>query len=161
MSKLSLDDIKAKCVEDMGCLLWRGRKTMAGLPCIANLSARRIVYKMAKGPIPKGAVISVTCDCQDCLEPSHLVARSKSKVSKQAILDKPDMLLRRSVKVAAWRRANSKLTMELAHSTIGTDETCEEAAARVGVSPSAISKIRRGEIWRDLRSPFAALLRTP
>jgi hypothetical protein len=40
--------------------------------------AHRICYEVFKGPIPKGLLVCHSCDVLTCINPEHLVARTRA-----------------------------------------------------------------------------------
>lgn len=62
------------------CWLWLGPTNGAGYGSATHPQTgreeslvQRIVYKLEKGPIPKGLVVRHTCDTKLCCRPTHLI----------------------------------------------------------------------------------------
>lgn len=159
---MTLDDIKARCTEDGDCWRWDGPVGTNKHPRIASRSARQIVYRMAHGAVPRGRVISVNCECIDCLNPEHLEATTKSKAAAKAFEKRPDIVRARAKKTADWFRANrAKLSSEDATQIRHSSEPACVVAQRFGVCRQTVVQIKSGKFWKDYSNPFAALLRTP
>jgi hypothetical protein len=75
----TLSELLAKTKRDGACLLWTGAKDRQGYGVVRGPGgklalAHRLVYTLAKGKIPAGAVIDQTCNNSDCVKVSHLKA---------------------------------------------------------------------------------------
>lgn len=60
------------------CWIWEGNLSRGGYGVALKLgsnviTAHRLSYALAKGPIPKGHVIRHNCDIRSCVNPSHLI----------------------------------------------------------------------------------------
>lgn len=154
----TLEHLLSKCREDADCLLWTGSLShSSGHPKYNNKAARRLVYELAKKPIPPGALVTTTCGCRQCLNPEHLALTNKSKAASQGNAC-PTVRLRKAIASANVHRANGKLDMQKAAAIRASSKTCDELAAVYGVDKTLISKVRTGAAWRELKaSPFQGL----
>src|SRR5262245_341362 len=68
-----------------GCLIWRGPKAANGLGRIwwngQNRSVGRLAFELAKGPLPKGAMVLHRCGSSLCIEPKHFFAGYQAALS--------------------------------------------------------------------------------
>lgn len=160
MNKKSLyDQIKKKCQEDGDCFVWQGN-TYNGVPKQSNYSARRIVWEVKKGPIPKGQIMTTTCGNSKCLNVDHLAVVGRSEVSKKSAAN-PATKARRVISTTKSRRANCKITLEQAMEIRRSTETIFVLADKYGIHKSMVSRIRVGKAWLEtprMASPFAGLL---
>lgn len=143
----TLAHIQARCDECGDCLLWRGSCNGAGHPKIEDEPARRTVWKLAKGAIPLGALVTVTCGQTKCLTPAHLALTSKAAVARLTNA-RPDVKLRRAAACARSARERlGKITMPLARHIRTSPLSGKEMAKELDVSESLISLVRRNKSW--------------
>lgn len=154
-----LERIKARTIDDGGCWIWTGANNGAGHPKLHNCSARRKVWSLTKDNKPqRNHVVSVTCGSPLCLNPDHLVCRTKAEVSRISNA-KPSVKLRRSAASARTNRPTmGKITMEIAREIRSSDKQGKDWAKELGVSVSLVSHVRRGKSWVDHSNPFMALM---
>lgn len=159
---MTLDDIKARCVEEGECWLWKGALSDGKWPCIwyegKTVPVRRVVWTMHKGKqIPKNVCITPKCDNHLCVHPGCMVARIGRRASRPATMQ-------RRIRVATSLRARSRISDEAVMDIRTSGEPLAVLAERHGISYSYADQLRRGVRRRDFSSPFAglgALLRTP
>lgn len=127
------------------CWPWTGGTSDAGYGRFKIqgrlVSAHRIAYQLAKGPLPHaggwhGPIVRHTCDFPRCCNPGHLVVGTQSE-------NMADMVARKR----AGRALKDRLTEADARAIIKDKRTCAAIAADYGVTPGHIAKIRRGECW--------------
>lgn len=157
-SNLTLAQIYERCTDDCGCMLWNGAHNHTGQPKIRNESARRVVWEMKYGPIPDGMLVSVDCNHVNCLK--HLILSTRAEVLRRANAS-ADVRARKSLGNArSARKRLGKINMDIAREIRASAETGKNIAARLNVSPSLVSLVRRGKSWREATaSPFAGLSR--
>lgn len=67
---------KIRVDDDSGCHIWRGSRNVGGYGRLtrdgAILSAHRVAWELANGPIPDGKVVLHKCDNPLCVNPEHL-----------------------------------------------------------------------------------------
>jgi hypothetical protein len=144
------------------CIAWTGSSNGAnpqirlGGAAGAVYMVRRVVYTLVhgEGSIPPGFLVGLRrgCQCDLCVHPMHLVARSQSHAQK----GRPASTARK-VRIAAAKRAKSRLTIEAVRAIRASDEPASALDARHGLTKGYASRIRRGEAWVDHASPFAGL----
>lgn len=93
--------------------------------------AHRIAYKSTYGPIPEGLVVRHTCDNPLCCRPEHLILGRHAD-------NMADMAARGRVRSRAISAAQ-------AHTIRTSDRPATVLAAELGVTPTAVHKVRRGE----------------
>lgn len=111
-----------------------------------NVYAHRVVWEAHHGPIPDGRVICHRCDQRDCYDIGHLfigtIADNNADRDAKGRGVTPDN--------QGTRHGMHKLTDEQVITIYRSTETGKLLAARYGVVPSVITKIRKGYSWRHL-----------
>lgn len=153
------------------CWLWkgatdsrgRGRVSLNGKPVLHH----RAVWEILCGPIPSGALLCHHCDNPRCANPAHLYI-GDSKTNARDMFERKrhwtQVDPQRAIEVGArrgsrnnWSRGdrnpNVKLTPEQVAEIRSSTGSSHPIAARFGVNPSTVQRIRRGDLW-----PAAALL---
>lgn len=128
-----------------GCWEWTGSRYKR-YGCIRSserphrfLSAHRVSWEIANGPIPKGMVVCHRCDNGFCVRPDHLFLGTQ--IDNIRDMD------------AKGRRGNRKLTerqVRSARHRVSLGETQASVARDFGVTAGAISSALRGATWRHI-----------
>ncbi len=67
---------KIEKITESGCFIWLASTTRCGYGQIRvnkkNLSAHRVAYEIARGPIPQGLDLDHLCRVRCCVNPDHL-----------------------------------------------------------------------------------------
>lgn len=149
--------------DDEDCWPWAG-SLVQGAPCLSwkskKLYAKRVMWAIdRKKPVPANLCVVNSCDDPMCINPRHLKVATKQQViqatAKTGKLNPPGF----AAKIAAMKRAKSKLSDEaVAAIKTGTDHP-KDAAAKHGCSVAYVYMLRRN-LWRnDYRAnPFSGLL---
>lgn len=159
--------IKARCTrdQDTGCMRWSLKTSRSGSPVAfqtiepgkrKSVHMRPVVYRLRHGDIPEGHLIAVSCKHQDCL--LHLEAITKSEVVRRQ-WERAHSRASRTAGVTRGMRKVAKLDIEKAREIRSGSEPLVQVAARMGISASMASLIRRGTRWKEAASPFAGLMR--
>lgn len=148
--------IKARCIEDGGCLLWQGMTTPAGMPKLDRTrTARRALWEAEHGePVPQGMLLTPTCGhklCMRHLEP--MTPKDSKAVAAARGAYKSAARVRKRVQTV---RARSRYSEEVVEA-IRQAETPQEASERFGVSLPYAYAIRSGQARAPLTTPFAGL----
>lgn len=155
-TKWTLDRMLSCCQEDGDCLIWTGSNNSIGIPKIRNTSGRRVMWELKHGEIPPGMLVSTTCGHPACLE--HLALSTKSEIVARSH-ERPHTKARVTASNRrAARKARGKITIDIARDIRASSETGLQIAARLGVSDSLVSCVRRGKSWVE-PSPFSGLMR--
>lgn len=152
----TMERIRLHCREDGDCLIWTGADNDGGIPKIRNTSGRRVMWELKHGDIPPGKLVSATCGRPGCLE--HLALSSRGQVTARAHQQAGTKARKSAANARAARERCAKITLEIARDIRASDETGLAIAARLGVSESLVSLVRRGKSWRE-SGPFAGLMR--
>jgi len=155
---VTLDDIKARCVLQDGCWLWRGALS-DGWPRIfapdytkkggakTSQPGKRAVWHVKTGkPIPSGWRVFGTCQAKTCCNPAHIQCQPVAEWGKRvAESGRLQGVMRRIVANRATGRARAKLTGQDVEEIMASEETGLVLASRYGVAPQTISKARHGK----------------
>lgn len=114
------------------------------------MRAHRLAWILTVGDIPDGLFVCHHCDVPTCVNPDHLFLGTAADNSA-------DMSQKGRFKVPGFRgedAPSSILTTAQVIEAYESNESGVRTARRLGVSPSAISLIRKGKNWghvtRDL-----------
>lgn len=158
-----LDALKKRCQvdPDSGCWTWGGaqvalahRPLQVWLPHLGRTqSIQRAAWILARGPIKQGRIVWCTCGTQDCANPRHLA--SGTKAAHGAYLAKRGHLrglpARRIInRQNIQKSGQTRLTMELAQWVRESDQVGLRLAEILGVSKTAISRVRRGQCYAPI-----------
>lgn len=166
VARITPEWLLARCTEDGDCWLWNHARGEAGCPKYGtrvegeavNVHLRRPVWQMANpGKSIGNRMVSPSCGNPTCLNPDHLVLRTKGQVLRE-MMARPDVRARRSVASMRHRNRNAKLDMEKARYIRSSDKTLVQLGAELGVSLETVSRVRRGVAWQEGANPFAGLL---
>lgn len=148
---------------DTECWNWLGPMNRSGyglFGCWANsdrgkvITAHRVAYELANGPIPKGGghhgtVIAHRCDNRRCVNPAHLFACSQAENLRDCLQKG------RGNKAHGERAGKARLTAHVVSAirTLLQDGTDRMRLARAfGVAPQTITDIATGKSWGRLPS---------
>jgi hypothetical protein len=163
----TLESLMARTVEDGDCLLWQGyitnktpqvgaypdgKKTM--------VSVRKLMRELQTGkPQPKGSYGN-TCGKYACVNPDHTIWKSEA-VHMKAMAKKRRVTNVTASKLRQYRveTGQAKLCESEAQEIRLSSESGPVLAKRFGVSKSWVNKIKRGEVWRVLSSPWQGLFK--
>lgn len=160
-----LSRVHARCEECGDCLRWKGATNGKGHPKVAwtddrgrtHISARRVVWSAVNGPIPKGKLVTVSCQTPDCLNPEHLVLTTKKAAATQGNANSVVRLKRQASSAATNRAKLGKITIEIAREIRSSERSGVDWARELNCSPSLVSHVRRNLSWVEHASPFNGL----
>lgn len=159
----TIEALKGRCRinYETGCWLWVG-SSHRGMPRIHTFNpytgfaevttGNRAAWLIAGGSNPSGRVVYRT-KCQDtmCVNPAHLTIGTKAEwgahMAKTGMLAASPKL--RAANTANWRKRPQALDMETVREIRRSDETGVAIAQRLNIKPQTVSKIRRGEAYRE------------
>lgn len=134
LSEISLEErFWSRVNKDGSCWTWQqhtdrcgyGRLYMGG----KQVSAHRLAYEIARGPIPPGHQIDHTCHNPPCVNPAHLRAVTKEQNAQNLAGARRNS--RSGIRGVHWRPANRKweanATVNGKRSHLGYFNTPEEA----------------------------------
>ena len=163
----TLDSLKARTIEEGDCWLWQGY-LQNNTPQVASykdggkrmVSVRKLLRELETGrPQPDGHY-SNTCGNPLCVNPDHTLWRGQ-EAHMRAMVKKRKFSDVTANKLRSFRvnTGLAKLSETKAQEIRLSEETGQVLAERYGVSKSWINRIKRGEVWRVLSSPFAGLFK--
>lgn len=153
---VDLDHIKDRCAIDGDCWIWKYDAIDGKHPriCINGKvkTVRRIVWELAKGPIPKKKVLTCGCTNPLCVSPecikltTYSAIRNGVKKSAAARLN-----------IARAKRQSSDVTIDDVRAIRASSSPNRDIDQAYGKSRGWAAAIRRGKLWVDVASPFAGL----
>lgn len=158
-----IEFIKSRCHEVGECWEWAGAtQTRSRVPIMRHLGNSmpvRRVLALALGHDLAGKVATYRCGNQLCCNPSHVVVMSKTALQRRTNAKCVRYLHpTRRARVASARRSRAKLTPEQAQMIRDDPRAQRVIAAEYGITQTTVSRIKRGEMWRDYMTPFSQLL---
>lgn len=151
-----IDRIRHKCREDGGCLIWTGDVSSDSKNPRIHSEGKRIplrplLWAEKHGEPKRGNRIGVSCKTERCIEPEHLVQRTRSQELKG---------VRRSpatkAKMSAAKRAKSQYTPELIQMIRESDKSHVALAKELGMNYQTVAKFRRQMDY--VGNPFVGLM---
>ena len=122
-----------------------------------HMCVRRVVA-LALGHNLHDKVATYKCGNHRCVNPDHIVVMTKTTLQKRTNkVNVRYMSPTRRQRVAAARRAKAKLSPEAVQKIRDDPRLQREIAAEYGITQAAVSRIKRGEMWRDYTNPFTFL----
>ena len=100
--------------------------------------AHRYAYYKEYGAVPKGLVISHSCNNKKCINPNHLSATTQSENVKKAYTD--------GLQINAHRTLSKEVVMIIFNSNLPQ----RKLAAMFGTHQKTVGKIKNGTAYRDL-----------
>jgi hypothetical protein len=143
-----------------GCWEWQGRRNF-GYGYRINTQTRRqeavhrTVWEQIHGPIPDGLFVCHRCDNPPCVRPDHLfLGTHLDNVADMVTKGRSRWINRKGRPVRGSRHSQAKLTeadVLIIRQRLAVGEADDAISRDYGVSPDAVSLIRRGKTWAWLR----------
>lgn len=156
--ELCISDVLAHTSPVAGCQcrVWHLYISPGGVPVWRidgkPQGVRRLVWRLmqasqpsAMGPFPAGARLGTSCHTMGCINPAHLVCRTRSEVAKGRVLAPTHV---QAIRVG--RRLGAKITAQDVLQMHTSPEPRAVLAKRYHISVAHVGKILRGEVWRDV-----------
>lgn len=149
--------------EEVGhCMEWQGYLE-GGNPAVCHqgkmIMVRRLLLNLRGVDIPAGSYVATKCDNPLCVHPDHIKIRTRSQHAAAMSKNVSQNSVVRVRKLMDFARENrAKLSMQQAMEIRASSEPASVLQKRYPVSKSRINRIKNGEAWRDLSSPFAGLM---
>lgn len=159
-----LDRVRSHCAELDGCWLWQGSADKGAYPRInqdgSSRSLRRVLHEAAGHEVERGSVVSTKCGTRLCVNPDHLIVRTRSAVTKKAASEGKIFTDARRKKITRHlRESRSPLTMDDVRAIRLSGETQVALAKRYRVSQQTISNVCNYRVWKDDGNVWGALFR--
>lgn len=114
-----------------------------------RVRAHRLAFELSKGPIPAGQCVCHSCDVPWCCNPAHLWLGTVADNNLDRHIKGRTVLRGKSPRLAGEAHPAAKITAQDA-SAIRADARSVRVIARdFGLSPSTVSRIKRGLAWRQ------------
>ena len=160
----TLESIMARTVEVGDCMEWQGHIRQDNVPYITvnrqYMAVRRLILQLIGKPAKRGNFVGTTCGNQSCVNPEHIIERSRREHMRYAasMLDHNDP----TIVVKQQRAVKRLLTPEDVEKIRFDERSATAIAAEVGCCRQVVSRIRRGTSHRIVNAsvnPFAGLMR--
>lgn len=152
----SEDDIKQRCWvdEETDCWHWRAGRVGNGEPSLYfpawghNTTLGQALYFLRTGQrVPRGRIYHCTCTLAGCANPKH---RKLGNRSTQMLVFARARSPMTRVRIAAAKRATSKLSEDDIAAIILSKDTLKALAARYRCCPDWIHQIKTGKARRPI-----------
>lgn len=170
-----LSIVFSRCVEEGGCWVWQGPLNN-GSPIISVpsswapmhkprsdggnvfIAVRRAVFAFTHSASAYMGRRYVTPSCGEsrCVNPSHAKAITAQEMARH--MGNKVNVSARSMKCAKTRRGrDAKLTEDSVVRIRSGSESAVDLACELGVHPSLIYRVRRGDAWKNYTSPMGVM----
>lgn len=153
----TVEDLRIRCRidDETGCWLWGGAsQDGAGMTWLPSLNTVRVIsfaalYLTDRTPKP-GHVSYMKCRNKMCCNPEHATSGTRKEASMHlAVVGHFKNNPKRMAALLAIAKKARALTDEQAQEIRVSAELGYQIAQRMGVSKSVVSRIRRGEVYRE------------
>lgn len=158
----TMETLKARCVEEGECWIWQGYFGN-GTPMVSHAgkfqAVRRVFTELTQGETRKGGYYVPTCDEKTCVNPEHTAwhnpANHYRRMGAVAMASESGQQIRRAKISAAKRQISDEAIADIMHS----NDSSRVVASRHGISPTTVTKYRRGISGTTLQcNPWAGLM---
>ena len=138
--------MKSRVDPETGCAIFTGHiaDTGYGLICIATktLSAHRLAWECARGPIPAGLSVLHCCDVPACVNPEHLFLGSQG--------DNMNDMSAKGRSCRGEKNHRAKLTAAEVLAILADRRPHRIIGRDMDVTKTTVGDIKRGRIWRHV-----------
>lgn len=159
---LTIEQLLERTVEVGDCLEWRGWLEN-NIPMVKvtykRMAVRQVIARLMGKPMPRNCVATNTCENPLCVNPDHILIRTKAQhmafIKKKIDYNAPS-------RIAKLQKARPrKLSDEGLAAARACVESSKNVAEKYGVSRSLVLRIRNGQRHRIVNAsanPFAGLM---
>jgi hypothetical protein len=157
----TLESLRARTVEEGECLIWQGYIGNA-VPQVSHggkvVSVRRLILELSGKCVKPTDYAAPRCGNAACVCQEHVMIRTTAQHSR-AMAKSPTRNedLRAAKLAAVARQGRAKINIQQAREIRCSEESGTVLAERYGIDKGLVSRIRRGEAWREFSNPFAGL----
>lgn len=142
-----------------GCWIWKKCCDRKGYGIIGigkknpisihkTISAHRASWKAFRGEIPADLYVCHTCDVPACVNPGHLWLGTNIENQKDSVAKG-----RRIGQNSGVSNGRAKLSWRQVLAIKKSSATCTSLAARYGVSISTLSRTKKDNSWKRMKTP--------
>jgi hypothetical protein len=139
------------------CWLWMAERKKSGYGKIRiagrQTMAHRVAWTLTHGLIPKGMKICHRCDNPPCCNPSHLWLGTQTEniadMDRKGRRDTSGLILFKRGEECPTAKLTWSDVREIRRSVLSGLRTRAEASRRLGVSPTTVTDIMKGRIWKE------------
>lgn len=157
----TMESLLARTEEVGECLEWQGYSTKSGTPQVSHdgkmIAVRRLLLKLQGIELKSAMFASCSCGNSRCVRPEHIVRRTQQQHLAKMSNIGPYNPAARIAKSTMKRRQRSRMTMEMAREIRASEKSSQQLAEELGFGRQTISRIRFGQTWKEISSPFAGL----
>lgn len=157
----TIESLLARAVEEGECFHWTGYFAR-GVPHVHHngkmQAVRRVMWELMGKKVADG-FYSTKCNNKDCINPKHIVLRSKDEHIAYMNSQEFSIERRLNMTLARRRRDDVRLSEQLAREIRMADGRYEDIGSQYGVTKAVVSRIKRGVYWAESASPWAGLMR--
>lgn len=155
-----LTKIRSQCKEDGDCLIYQ--RGQGKIPHVtidgAKVNIRKLIVEAAGGRVLPGNFFGSVCETPRCIEETHIRQRTRKQHGQHFGAKGIYSGTAKTAKMAATKRAKSKLDDEKVAAIRASDKTAKALSAEYGVAASYITSIKAGLLWKNYSSPWAGLV---
>jgi hypothetical protein len=126
-----------------GCWIWTGARYTHGYGSLwwqgKAHRAHKLAWEEKNGAIPDGLLLRHDCDNKRCVNPGHMRLGTHADNARDRV--------NRNRQAKGEGNGNARLSSSQAESIREDRRSSTIIAAEYGISPSLVSRIRRGELW--------------
>lgn len=154
----TIESLYERTTEEGDCRLWDGYM-VNGVPMAYHngkmTSVRKIIDTLS-GKTGTAKYYGCTCGNPSCIDEKHIAPRTSAEHAQQMgkrVSESPGNQAR-IIAITLARRKGSNTNAEAIRNAEGS---YRYIANQEGISRNMVGRIKRGEYWRDLKSPWAGL----
>jgi len=153
--------LKARMLEVGKCLEWQGY-FQNGTPYVSHrgkmVSVRRLFLRLMGKKINEGGYVVPSCGNKKCVSHHHAIYKTTKEMMTD-IASNATQSINKKRKVQKYQHTKAKLDWEKVQEIRFSNLSIRQLSREFNINKSQISRIRRGESWKNYENnPFAGLL---